>query len=230
MVILKFFLVFSTLIFSTTVLANERLLLIKSLTLLNPATEEVLLNQDLQITEGVITGIGEGLPAKSHTVLDGKGLYVLPGLFDGHVHLPSVPGSVVRNESSEQIANMLACNLGIYLASGVTTVLDAAAPVGLLEQAKVLNRSNRSPRILGLAPFLTPKEGYFSSTIERGLTFENLWDPVVSAEEVRGHFALAKNLNPVGAKLTFEKGMGPFEVWPVFSPEALSEIQTQSQT
>lgn len=42
---------------------------------------------DILIEDGVITAIGTGLAAPGATVHDGGGAFVIPGLWDGHVHM-----------------------------------------------------------------------------------------------------------------------------------------------
>jgi hypothetical protein len=79
--------------------------------------EVVLRGQTVLVVNGVITEVG---PAGSVTIpddavtVDGTGKYLMPGLADLHVH--------IRHE----------VDLPVYLAHGVTTILDMGAPSRLL--------------------------------------------------------------------------------------------------
>lgn len=210
-------------------LGSDSSLLVRNVIIVDPSGETSQDSHDIEIIDGRISRIGQQLKSQAQTLIDGTGTFVIPGLIDSHVHIKSVPGAVLRKNSKEQIDSLLNCNLGILLAAGVTTVLDAASPESLLREAEVLNSGRNSPRILGLAPFLSPEKGYFTSSIERGHTYDDLWPAVRSAAELSQMFSKAKTLHPVGAKVTIEKGMGPFEVFPAFSAEFRREIQSQAK-
>ena len=61
-------------------------ILIKGGRILDPATktDDVM---DLFIEDGVITKRGKNIKKKAEKTIDAKGLYVMPGLVDMHVHL-----------------------------------------------------------------------------------------------------------------------------------------------
>ena len=48
-----------------------------------PAPEPV----DIRVDDGVVTEIGPGLEPRGEHVLDAKGAFVIPGLWDAHAHL-----------------------------------------------------------------------------------------------------------------------------------------------
>jgi imidazolonepropionase-like amidohydrolase len=74
------------------------------------------------------------------SVIDGKRLFVMPGLIDCHTHLHSVPGSVFRADSPQAIRTQQLALLRAYLAAGVTTVLDAAAPESLFIEMREIEK------------------------------------------------------------------------------------------
>ena len=80
--------------------------------------DHILRNHTVVVTDGVISAVAPTAEIQltgDMTVLDGSGRYLMPGLFDMHVHL--------RNEA----------DLPVYLANGVTTVLNMGGPSHLLE-------------------------------------------------------------------------------------------------
>ena len=119
---------------------------------------------DLLIEGGVIAAIGQDLTHPDARVIDAAGKAVLPGLIDCHTHLNSVPGATLRGDDRETIEAARKTQLRAYLAAGVTTVLDAAAPTDVLTGMRAyVEATNLGPRIEGLAPTLTPEGGYFAA-------------------------------------------------------------------
>lgn len=182
---------------------------------------------DVEIVGNKIARIGANLKSSAARIIDGRGKTLIPGLIDTHTHLHSVPGSVFRNESAQEIRRQQVLQLKAYVAAGVTTVLDAAAPGSLFKE--IAEGKDVAPRALGLAPFLTPKGGYFSSSESRGNIYADLWSPISDTQTIADHFDRAALLNPLGAKVTTEKGFGPFEVWPVFDPTFRATIIAEAR-
>ena len=82
--------------------------IIKDVHLLNPEGTDMLAAQDVIISDGMIKQLGFNLTtANQLKVVDGKGMYLIPGLMDGHVHL---------TEDSN--------TLWLFLANGITHVRD----------------------------------------------------------------------------------------------------------
>ena len=71
-------------------------ILIKGGRILDPATktDDVM---DLFIEDGVITKRGKNIKKKAEKTIDAKGLYVMPGLVDMHVHLRD-PGFTYKGD------------------------------------------------------------------------------------------------------------------------------------
>ena len=82
----------------------------------------------IKIENGVITEIARKIDAAGARVVQLQNRPVIPGLIDAHVHLNSIPGSIQRQDDVATTKRFFAQQMRAYLASGVTSVLDAAAP------------------------------------------------------------------------------------------------------
>ncbi len=182
------------------------------------------------VEDGIITQVGKDIDPSGRSVLDASGMSVLPGLIDSHVHLNSVPGSLLRNDGRADYERMRAEQLRAYVASGVTTILEAAAPRDLHAWATELTSAGHpGPTILMLAPFLTPAGGYFADEELRNEAFQNLWPAIADARQLSRYMdAVTTNPNVVGVKVTMEKGAGPIAVWPIFTPEMRRQIRVEA--
>jgi len=73
---------------------------------LAPTADQFLAGRDVRVEDGLIVAVGENLNRDDDiSVIDGKGLYLIPGLTDSHIHL-------WRSEN----------DLLLYVANGVTQV------------------------------------------------------------------------------------------------------------
>ena len=119
--------------------AQDQVTLIKNATVLT-VTKGTIENGDVLIRNGKIAAVGKNLkPPAGATVIDGTGMYLLPGIIDCHSHI-AVDGGV--NEGSIAVSSMVGIedvidpeDIDIYrdLAGGVTTanVLHGSAnPIG----------------------------------------------------------------------------------------------------
>ena len=106
------------------------------------------------------------VPSKS-TVIDARGKWVIPGLVDGHVHFfqsgnlytrpdvadftRSVPYAkeVARNQSR------LPATFKVWLASGVTSVVDIGGPFWNFEMRDSAERSSEAPRVAVAGPLIS---------------------------------------------------------------------------
>ncbi len=177
-----------------------------------------------------IARIGHELDTGSRAVIDASGLTLLPGLIDSHVHLDSVPGSMIRHDSPEAYQRLRSDELPAYVAAGVTTVLDAGAPKDLLAWARMqVEQTGAGPDVLMLAPFLTPLGGYFGDAKQRGDTFGNLWEPIDGPERLIHELDAVRGApGVVGVKVTIERGFGPIDVWPIFDAAMRGRIRDET--
>jgi len=203
-----------SLLISAAAFGTSNSIVIRSISIIDGTGKDKTGPLDLEIAGNRIIKVGINLKSSATRVIDGRGRTAIPGLIDTHTHLHSVPGSIFRKDSAQEIRRQQLLQLKAYLAAGVTTVLDTAAPESLFNEIR--DGKEITPRILALTPFLTPKGGYFSSQEARGEIYSDLWRPIVDHKTLVEHFDRTASLSSLGTKITIEKGFGPFEVWPVF--------------
>ena len=96
------------------IILTRRSLVIKDVSVIDVVTGSALSNQTLIIQDDLITAMGSSLETKmpdNFKIIDGKGKFVIPGLWDMHVHLE------IAGEKS----------LPFFIANGVTGVRDMGA-------------------------------------------------------------------------------------------------------
>src|SRR5579864_7541308 len=88
-----------------------------------------LVDEEVAIEAGVFGAVrrrsGGPVPAGT-TVFDGKGGYLLPGLWEGHTHLRAHP----HETPPDQVARLEGI-LADYLWAGITSVLELGGPVDI---------------------------------------------------------------------------------------------------
>jgi len=101
---------------------------IEQVTVISPERAEPLRNATVVVRDDRIAFVGAGAaPATAgETVIDGKGLYLTPGLIDSHVHLSEVPGMTPAQEQAHpDIAKAARAQFPrSYLLYGFTTIVD----------------------------------------------------------------------------------------------------------
>ena len=99
------------------------------------------------VSDGLITGISPaGPPPAGATVIDGTGRFLIPGLWDMHVHLATRPEPMI----AEQMM------LPLFLAHGIVGVRDMGGPLERLVdlRSQVSGGQLPGPRILTPGPFV----------------------------------------------------------------------------
>ncbi len=114
---------------------------------------------DLLVEEGVIARLGRELPESAEVILDARGLTVLPGLVDLHVHLRD-PGQTHKEELS---TGAMAAVRG-----GVTSLLAMPNTTPPVDSPEGVRDVERRAGALGLVHV------YQSSAITRGMKGEEL--------------------------------------------------------
>jgi dihydropyrimidinase len=103
---------------------------------------------DIRIRGGCIAEIGTRLPARTgETIVDARGLYVLPGGVDPHVHLTKQPSTPPELRGPEDLES----SSWAALAGGVTTVGEIASPEsddGVIDTVDRVERDIRSKSII----------------------------------------------------------------------------------
>src|SRR5512139_971030 len=109
--------------------AHARGLLIRNARLVDGTGAPARNGLSILVMEGRIAAIAPDVAAPDVPVLDVQGSTVIPGLMNMHVHFHFAPGQAQRGDSREMLRDLNRKHLPAYLASGVTTVLDAATQV-----------------------------------------------------------------------------------------------------
>lgn len=109
---------------------------IEHITIVSPERRQPLHNVHVTVLEGHIAAIGTEHSDKASRgedvtlqTLDGRGLYLIPGLIDSHVHLSTVPGMTAEQERAHpEIAARARDQIPrSYLYFGFTTLIDLAS-------------------------------------------------------------------------------------------------------
>jgi imidazolonepropionase-like amidohydrolase len=165
---------------------------IQKATVYNGAADNALADHTLLIKNGKLVYAGPHGQAPDYEaaeVVDGEGLFVLPGFIDLHVH------GLVSEES-----------LYSFLQNGVTSIRDLASNVfdALAWRVKEKTGLIASPRIFFAGPVLTCPQGYP----------ENVWGPHASAL-VQGRYQAQEKVRQLAGmgvdviKLGLEHELGP---------------------
>ena len=140
----------------------------------------------------------------------------MPGLMNMHVHFHFAPGQAQRGDSREMLRDLNRTHLPAYLASGVTTVLDAATQVPVAREIReLLAEGVPGPTVLTLGPAFTCPGGYA----------EIDYKGVSTVADVEQRLDVVQSLGAVGIKVMVERGFTPFgSSWPLHSAEILDAI------
>jgi imidazolonepropionase-like amidohydrolase len=102
-------------------------LIIRNVTVIDGSGGPPVENAEVAIADGTFAAIRpSGLATNGATVFDGRGGYLLPGLWEGHTHLRARPDEA----PADQVARLETILAG-YLAAGITTVLELGGPLDI---------------------------------------------------------------------------------------------------
>jgi imidazolonepropionase-like amidohydrolase len=170
-----------------------------------------------------IEAVAPDLPAPDGaSVVDLGGRTVLPGLIDSHVHVTSVPGGFLRDDTDEERWAFIRHQLRSYVANGVTTVLDCAIAHHEAEAIRAwteLGHPSPDLRLLGIP--LSPPDGYIRTILDVAPTFG-------TPDEIRAHLDALVALDAHGTKLTMEEGFLS-RIWPLHTPEMRQVIRDEAR-
>lgn len=124
----------------------EYALLLRDVTLIDGTGAPPRPHTSVLVRSGVIEGIGDALEVRGARVVEGRGRFLIPGLWDAHVHLS------VADEAT----------LGVLVANGVTSVRDMGGELDLLDgwRARIERGELIGPRIFRAGPTVDgPKPG-----------------------------------------------------------------------
>jgi imidazolonepropionase-like amidohydrolase len=139
--------------------AAAQQVLLKNVNIFNGTDEKLMVGQDVLVDGQFIKSIAKNLSAEDgSTVIDGKGMTMIPGLIDMHSHFCIQEGMLVGRDGYDQMAMGARAHVSMmqYLDQGFTTARDAGC--NILGMAKAINNG------LIDGPRLYPAGGFLSQT------------------------------------------------------------------
>ncbi len=159
-------------------------LVVRNANIVDVGTGNISENQTIEIRNGGIAGIHDSdTEIAGNETIDASGKYVIPGLWDMHVHFRGGDTLVAENKDL----------LDLYIANGVTTVRDAGGditPAILDWKQQIENGELTGPRIFTSGPKLDGPDARWAGSIE-----------LQSAGEVPAAFDSLESLNVDYVKL-----------------------------
>jgi imidazolonepropionase-like amidohydrolase len=220
---------------------------IRDVTLVSPDRETPLPHAHVVVRGGRILSAAVTAPqplVEGVTVVAAEGMYLIPGLIDGHVHLAGVPGMRPEHETAapalvERYYRQLPRS---YLYFGFTAVVDLnvvdRAPLERMRAAEV------APAVFDCGNALALANGYpmvYRPPAERFASYPNfLYDPKQSAA-IPSHFRAADHSPEAGVarvaagggrcvKAFYESGFGEFSgKLPVPTLEMMQRVRRASR-
>nr|ABX10640.1 secreted imidazolonepropionase [uncultured planctomycete 3FN] len=116
-----------------------------------------------------IASVGkQAAPAGAKTI-DARGMTLMPGLIDAHVHLLVRVSSTGQKATRQFLKDKLPKKLSNFLSSGVTTIKSTADPIGLILPVRKQLRAGelKGPRLLVVGPAFTSTGGHPAVSICR---------------------------------------------------------------
>jgi imidazolonepropionase-like amidohydrolase len=159
---------------STTVsLADAKQIVIVGVTVVNPEREA----KDAAVADATVVISGERIVAVGRRAstpvvagaiqIDGRGKWLVPGMIDGHVHFFQSGNLYTRPDVADFNAVMpyarevarnkarLAATFKVWLASGVTGVIDVGGPFWNFDVRTAAERSDAAPRVATTGPLIS---------------------------------------------------------------------------
>ena len=134
------------------------------------STNTVLENATVVISNNLIQSINEATP-KNATIIDGKGKWLIPGLIDAHVHLPTDAffGQKIPTQTPDLAFNTQDI-MTPFIANGVTTVLDLNSTMETFWQKKAIEKGYIVGPRIALAALINGGngQGRIANTAEEG--------------------------------------------------------------
>ena len=218
--------------------------MIEDVTIISPERPLPMAHSAVVIRGGRIVEIGSDLVAGPHAKrIDGRGRFLIPGLIDSHVHLrfmdPFDDASVAHPELLQAYRSQLP---RAYLAFGFTTLVD----LDLREQTlSWFNAAAVHPRVYHCGPGVRTMGGYGALAIPKdtaaakakGANFvydaaqEKEWPAFLDPRDYTPARAVDRVVEAGGicVKVFVEPGFGGVFHWPVFRPETLQVLRTETR-
>jgi len=201
---------FSVLLVSSLAFATPRII-IKHATLIdaaNPVRENMTVVLQGDVIQSIVESGSVMIDAQEDTIVDAKGKFLIPGLWDAHVHLTFIP------ELDYKIA------YDLFLANGITSIRDTGAVLSKLQPAIDYANDNpdKTPRLFYSGPLIdgslrvykgkeagfpelsigvdesTDKKAVVNGLIDQGVSFLKTYE-MLSAKTFLDLLSIAKEKN-----------------------------------
>jgi imidazolonepropionase-like amidohydrolase len=143
-------------------------LVLNDFTVVDGTGQAPLSRAHVVVEDGVIVSVDAGSPrVPGAQVVEGRGRWLLPGLWDTHMHHRFSAGGLLSPEELSE--DQLILNWRAYLRSGVTSVLDIGDDPGTTVAARAAEREGTliGPRIFAAGSVFTAPGGHPVGTILR---------------------------------------------------------------
>ena len=166
------------------------------------------------VDDGVITAVGQATHSCDGPAVQGQGRWLLPGLWDTHMHHGFSAGAMLSAEEVSEEQQLLSWRA--YLRSGVTSVVSTGDDPARMIAARSAECAGAlvGPRIFAAGSILTAPGGHPVATLMHGpalgvgaLAVE-LGDPTAAADHVR-HALEVQGLDLVKVVYSTIPGAGP---------------------
>jgi imidazolonepropionase-like amidohydrolase len=144
---------------------NNAELLLRHATLVDVEHARTVGDQAVAIRGGQIVAVGEDAAVAAHwharSSLDARGRYLIPGLWDMHVHFGGGPDLVEENQAL----------LPLYIANGITTVRDCSGDLSdqvLAWRGEIAAGTLLGPTLLSSGPKIEGIKPIWRGTLETG--------------------------------------------------------------
>jgi imidazolonepropionase-like amidohydrolase len=144
---------------------NNAELLLRHATLVDVEHARTVGDQAVAIRGGQIVAVGEDAAVAAHwharSSLDARGRYLIPGLWDMHVHFGGGPDLVEENQAL----------LPLYIANGITTVRDCSGDLSdqvLAWRGEIAAGTLLGPTLLSSGPKIEGIKPIWKGTLETG--------------------------------------------------------------
>jgi imidazolonepropionase-like amidohydrolase len=101
-------------------------LIVRNVTVIDGSGGPPMANAEVAVENGRFSAIRPSGTASAPNIVDGRGGFLLPGLWEGHTHLRARPDEA----PADQVARLEAI-LATYLDAGITTVLELGGPLDI---------------------------------------------------------------------------------------------------
>lgn len=159
-------------------------LVVRNANIVDVETGNISENQTIEVRDGEIAGIHDSdTEIAANETIEASGKYVIPGLWDMHVHFRGGDSLIAENKKLLQL----------YIKNGVTTVRDAGGDItpAILEwKQQIENGTLTGPQIFTSGPKLDGPDARWAGSIE-----------LQSADEVSAAFDSLESLNVDYVKL-----------------------------